>query len=272
MCRHLGTCYGRGKTAPGLGRSAFEAVTSLCRRLRRADTAERGIGLHVRLNRKRCVHAAQRRAVQGPLGRTQIPCAVHCLRPAPRCRWSLLVLERLHSTNMPCHSGASPRSDRSPPRFRELGLLVGLLVLFVAGGAVWVRPAAAQPSGQPTVAQPVQIRVKPVSAPVAPGQRSALRAFDRGRFHGQHAGFASAEMRYVFTKVTMFGFPMAMVMSGYVDVGQVFGETDQFLNDDLNVNPGGSIRFVNYPNVGYVLNVAHGQDGMNVTGGISLPF
>lgn len=104
------------------------------------------------------------------------------------------------------------------------------------------------------------------------GGPESIRAFARGRFHDQHSAFASAEMRYVLMKVTIMGFPMAMVMSGFVDVGQTFNDTDQLFNDEFNVAPGGSIRFVNYPNVGYVLNVAHGQDGVNVTGGISLPF
>ncbi len=104
------------------------------------------------------------------------------------------------------------------------------------------------------------------------GGPESIRAFARGRFHDQHSAFASAEARYVLAKVTIMGFPMAMVMSGFVDVGQTFTDTDQLFNDEFNVAPGGSIRFVNYPNVGYVLNVAHGQDGINVTGGISLPF
>lgn len=104
------------------------------------------------------------------------------------------------------------------------------------------------------------------------GGPKSLRAFERGRFHGQHAGFASAEARYVLSKVTIMGFPMAVVMGGFVDVGQVFNDTDQLFNDEFNVNPGASLRFVNYPNVGYVLNIAQGDDGINVTGGISLPF
>ena len=104
------------------------------------------------------------------------------------------------------------------------------------------------------------------------GGPSSIRAFGLGRFHDQHSAFASAEARYVLMNVTIMGFPMAVVMSGFVDVGQTFSDTDQLFHDEFNVAPGGSIRFVNYPNVGYVLNVAHGQDGVNVTGGISLPF
>ncbi|NIP60374.1 MAG: BamA/TamA family outer membrane protein [Gemmatimonadetes bacterium] len=102
------------------------------------------------------------------------------------------------------------------------------------------------------------------------GGPESLRAFDRGRFFGQHAVFGSAEMRYTMMNMTMFGYPMEVVMGGFLDVGQVFGG-DTF-GDDFQVNPGGSLRFVNPPNVGYILSVAHGEDGVNVTGGISLPF
>lgn len=104
------------------------------------------------------------------------------------------------------------------------------------------------------------------------GGPESIRAFSQGRFHGQHSAFASAEARYVLMNVTIMGFPMAVVMSGFVDVGQTFNDTGELFNDEFNIAPGGSFRFVNYPNVGYVLNVAHGQDGVNVTGGISLPF
>jgi len=104
------------------------------------------------------------------------------------------------------------------------------------------------------------------------GGPSSLRAFDQGRFSGQHAGFASAEARYVLMELVIMGFPMALQMGGFVDVGQVFNDTDELFNDEFNINPGVSVRFVNYPNVGYVLNIANGQDGVNVTGGITLPF
>jgi len=104
------------------------------------------------------------------------------------------------------------------------------------------------------------------------GGPKSLRAFDQGRFHGQHAGFASIEARYVLMELVIMGFPMAVQMGGFVDVGQVFNTTGDLFNDEFNVDPGVSIRFVNYPNVGYVLNIANGQDGVNVTGGITLPF
>jgi len=100
-----------------------------------------------------------------------------------------------------------------------------------------------------------------------------LRAFGRGRFHDQHSVFASAEARFVLGKFKMFGFPLSMMMGGFLDVGTVFDEFDtDSLGEDFNIAPGGSMRLVNYPNVGYILNVGVGQDGPNVTGGISLPF
>lgn len=101
------------------------------------------------------------------------------------------------------------------------------------------------------------------------GPRS-LRAFDKGRFSGQHAFFASMEMRYIVMKTTVMGFPMALQMGAFLDIGQVFGK-DGF-EGKFNLNPGVSIRFVNYPNVGYVFNIAHGQDGINASGKITLPF
>jgi len=105
------------------------------------------------------------------------------------------------------------------------------------------------------------------------GGPSSIRAFSLNRFRDQHSMFASMEMRYVLMKVKIMGFPMAVMMSAFLDAGQTFNE-DQKLNlgDDFNWAPGFSLRFVNYPNVGYIVNVATAEDGVNVTGGISLPF
>ena len=104
------------------------------------------------------------------------------------------------------------------------------------------------------------------------GSRS-LRAFGINRFRDQHSFFASMEMRYTMAHVTVMGFPMDMIMSGFLDAGQVFNATDG-LDFERNFNwaPGVSLRMVNYPNVGYTVNVAHGQDGFNLSGGISLPL
>lgn len=103
------------------------------------------------------------------------------------------------------------------------------------------------------------------------GGPASIRAFDINRFRDQHAVFGSVEMRYSLAKMTIFGFPMTLQMGGFLDVGQVFNDFSNF-NGRFNVAPGGSVRFVNYPNVGYILNVAHGQDGVYVNGGITLPF
>jgi len=105
------------------------------------------------------------------------------------------------------------------------------------------------------------------------GGPSSIRAFSLNRFRDQHSMFASMEMRYVLMKVKIMGFPMAVMMSAFLDAGQTFNEDAGLtFDDDFNWAPGGSLRFVNYPNVGYIVNVATGQDGVNVTGGISLPF
>jgi len=105
------------------------------------------------------------------------------------------------------------------------------------------------------------------------GGVSNLRAFDINRFRDQHSFFASMEMRYTVAKVTVMGFPMSMIMSGFIDMGQVFND-DKALDfkNDFNWAPGVSLRLVNYPNVGYTVNVARGQDGFYTSGGISLPF
>ncbi len=105
------------------------------------------------------------------------------------------------------------------------------------------------------------------------GGISNIRAFDINRFRDQHSFFASMEMRYTVAKVTVMGFPMAMIMGGFLDMGQVFND-DVSLDFENNFNwaPGVSLRLVNYPNVGYTINVARGQDGIYTSGGISLPF
>ena len=100
-----------------------------------------------------------------------------------------------------------------------------------------------------------------------------IRAFDINRFRDQHSFFASMEMRYTVAKVTVMGFPMAMVMGAFLDAGQVFNQ-DQDLDfeNQFNWAPGMSIRMVNYPNVGYTVNFSRGKDGFYTSGGISLPF
>lgn len=97
------------------------------------------------------------------------------------------------------------------------------------------------------------------------------RAYDRERFFGQHSGFVSAEMRYTLFTMPVLGYPMSIEMGAFVDVGQVFGDGEAF-GDELNVDPGISIRMINKPNVGIILNYAIGADGGYLTGGVGLPF
>jgi len=101
------------------------------------------------------------------------------------------------------------------------------------------------------------------------GGPRTLRAFDKGRFTGQHGVFGSVEVLRSFANMEIMGFPMVMKMGAFVDTGQVF---DTEFGDDFNVAPGVSLRLVNPPNVGYIMSVSNGQDGVNVTGGITLPF
>jgi len=103
------------------------------------------------------------------------------------------------------------------------------------------------------------------------GGPSSIRAFAINRFRDKHSMFASMEMRYVVAKMSIMGFPMAIMMGAFLDAGQVFTVFSDF-DSDFNWAPGVTLRMVNYPNVGYILNLATGQDGVNVTGGITLPF
>jgi len=102
------------------------------------------------------------------------------------------------------------------------------------------------------------------------GGPNSLRAFPAGRFTGQHMVFASAELRYAIWKLMLLKFPMVVQVGGFMDMGQVFDEAG--INGTFNKSPGLSLRLVNYPNAGYILNAAHSRAGWNVTGGITLPF
>ncbi len=102
------------------------------------------------------------------------------------------------------------------------------------------------------------------------GGESTLRAFDKGRFYGQHAVFGSMEVRFQAMHIVMMGFPMDLEIGTFLDVGQVFNGSD--FDGGFNVNPGMSMRFLNRPNIGIVANGALGQDGIIFTGGVSLPF
>ncbi len=103
------------------------------------------------------------------------------------------------------------------------------------------------------------------------GGVNTLRAYDPSRFIGKHSFFASMEMRYDLFKAKILGYPMSIEMAGFLDIGQVFGSGDE-LGDEMNVDPGISLRMINRPNVGLIINVAHGEDGVYFSGGIGLPF
>lgn len=96
------------------------------------------------------------------------------------------------------------------------------------------------------------------------------RAFDNGRFYGQHSVFASMEIRVQVMSVVFMGVPMDLEMAPFLDAGQVF--SDAGFKGRFNVNPGMSIRILNRPNLGIVGNAAVGQDGLVFTGGVTLPF
>jgi Omp85 superfamily domain len=96
------------------------------------------------------------------------------------------------------------------------------------------------------------------------------RAFDNGRFYGQHSVFASMEVRFQMMHIVFLGMPMDVQMAPFLDAGQVF--SDAGFTGRFNVNPGMSIRILNPPNLGIIGNAAIGQDGLIFTGGVTLPF
>ena len=103
------------------------------------------------------------------------------------------------------------------------------------------------------------------------GGPESMRAYDFERFLGKNSFFTSAEIRYSVLKLQVLGYPMDMEMGAFLDVGQIFGDGVD-LGDDLKVDPGLSLRFINKPNIGLILTYANGDDGGYVTGGIGLPF
>lgn len=96
------------------------------------------------------------------------------------------------------------------------------------------------------------------------------RAFDGGRFYGQNSVFASMEIRYQAFHIDLMGTPWTVEMAPFLDTATLF-DSDGF-NGRVNVNPGMSFRMLNKPNVGMVGNIAWGQDGIILTGGVQLPF
>lgn len=102
------------------------------------------------------------------------------------------------------------------------------------------------------------------------GGEATLRAFDIGRFYGQHSVFGSMELRFQVMHMIMMGFPMDLEIAPFLDFGQVFNGSD--FDGGFNINPGMSMRVLNRPNIGIVANGALGQDGIVFTGGVSLPF
>lgn len=96
------------------------------------------------------------------------------------------------------------------------------------------------------------------------------RAFDGGRFYGQNMVFASMEIRYQVFHMDLMGTPWTIELAPFLDAATIFN-SDGF-NGRVNINPGMSMRMLNKPNVGMVGNIAWGQDGIILTGGVQLPF
>ena len=104
------------------------------------------------------------------------------------------------------------------------------------------------------------------------GGLRSLRGFDENRFYGQHSVFGSVELRYTVGNTAFMGFPFDIKLNAFLDGGQVFTDSDELFNDEFNANPGLGFRMSNPPNVGFTSNIAFGQDGINFSGGITLPI
>ena len=96
------------------------------------------------------------------------------------------------------------------------------------------------------------------------------RGFDAGRFYGQNSVFASMELRYQAFNMNLLGTPWTVELAPFLDAATIFNNDG--INGRVNVNPGMSMRMLNKPNVGMVGNIAWGQDGIILTGGVQLPF
>ncbi len=104
------------------------------------------------------------------------------------------------------------------------------------------------------------------------GGLRSLRGFDENRFYGQHSVFGSVELRYTIGNTALMGFPFTVKTNLFVDGGQVFNDFDRVFDGEFNVNPGLGFRMSNPPNIGFTSNIAFGQDGLNFSGGITLPI
>ncbi len=102
------------------------------------------------------------------------------------------------------------------------------------------------------------------------GGEASLRAFEVGRFYGQHSVFGSVELRFQAMHKVIMGFSMDLEIAPFLDFGQVFNSTD--FEGEFNFNPGLSMRVLNRPNIGFIANGAVGQGGLVFTCGVSLPF
>ena len=102
------------------------------------------------------------------------------------------------------------------------------------------------------------------------GGAESLRAFGERRYYGPHSMFASLEIRVQAAHMVLLGVPVDVELAPFLDAGQVFGAAA--LDGRFNWNPGLSVRLLNRPNIGLIISVADGEDGTNVTGGVSLPL
>ncbi len=80
--------------------------------------------------------------------------------------------------------------------------------------------------------------------------------------------FASLGLRTHALHVRMLGMPIDVEIAPFVDVAHVFDDSP--FDGDFNVNPRISMRVLNRPNIGLVVSWAHGDDGEQFTGGVSL--
>ncbi len=95
------------------------------------------------------------------------------------------------------------------------------------------------------------------------GGNDTHRAFDDGRFAGEHVLFGNLEIRHNILDLATLG---AISAIGFVDAGRVFeGEKFRLTTDDLKVGEGAGLALRLLRSTLFTFNLAHGDEGWNFT-------
>jgi len=103
------------------------------------------------------------------------------------------------------------------------------------------------------------------------GGDDTLRNFGGGRFVDDHYYLFSIEERFRLVRFRLFGVLADWEVAAFVDMGRVFGQFHNLL-DDIQVNPGFGIRALVRPNVVGRFDAGFGPEGMTLFVGLGYPF